>query len=178
MKSKTILIVAASVAGVALIAAGVWFWLIQPNMPNPNANIAGAGQEINLTDATSIEQAIAANGSFACTWNDKEGVATFYIASEDKMRADYESDNPQDASGGMIIADGYIYNWDISTKEGFKMPHNPAVDIEDDEFLPSFDENAEQDEDYKCYHWSVDNSKFMPPSDIEFLDYTDMQNFV
>ena len=47
MKSKTIIIVAASVVGAALIAAGVWFLLIQPNMPNPNANIAGAGQEIN-----------------------------------------------------------------------------------------------------------------------------------
>lgn len=78
---------------------------------------------------------------------------------------------------GHMISDGeHTYVWSDSETQGIKM----RVDPEDDTFLPE-SENDEQsvagiDEDeqvtFSCQPWSADQSAFVPPSDIEFVDFS------
>ncbi len=79
-----------------------------------------------------------------------------------------------------IVSNDYVYTWsDNKNEPGMKIP------IEDDESKDSYQDednsygemkNAEGDV-VKCEPWKVDKSVFTPPSDVKFMDLSDMQNF-
>jgi len=131
---------------------------------------------------------------------------TVYVAGKDnKFRTDYVTtiaESEISGSGasaeaitqtGSMISDGeYSYIWDSASDQGIKMKFNPADEEKMKEYeaygeelmkdLPKsesddsspFDQSQEMN--YDCNRWTVDSSKFTPPSDIVFMDFSEQMN--
>jgi len=102
---------------------------------------------------------------------------TVYVAGDKRFRADFITNrnnkqsfsSNEDIDSHMIQEGGWSYIWSSASPQGTKMkvdenaptptpgPQNQNVDV-----------NTEVE--YKCSDWSVDNSKFTPPSEIQFLE--------
>lgn len=116
--------------------------------------------------------------SYECTfeYNDEENISTgkvYMAAGAERLRGDF---NVTDSAAGamevhMIRDGGYNYLWGSTMPQGIKMAvTNEEMLFEDDTNSP-VDENV----DYECRSWNVDNSKFSLPSDVEFQDMTAFQ---
>jgi hypothetical protein len=104
----------------------------------------------------------------SCTFTSEKQASTsgsVYIA-DGKMRADFISTNEgQSINGHMIITSGYSYIWTDLVKRGMKVAltetqasgsaNNQGMDVN-------------QTVGYTCKPWSVDESKFILPTDIPF----------
>lgn len=118
-----------------------------------------------------------------CTYEttDSEGNVTngtaYIAASGDKFSGSF---NVSQLGGNdlttYIIHDGtYNYMWTSESEEGYK------TRIEGDE-TELFDESSaestpagvsdEDNYDFDCRPWTLDNTKFTPPSDINFVDFS------
>lgn len=156
---------------------------------------ATAEQESSVeTEATESEkESLTGFGSFASllsmgrnitceyTYQDEEGgtgSGTGYFAGE-RMRVDSVMTMAEDGSvyNSHIINDGEtMYTW-TETADGTFATMMPVTETEIDEPMSyeetedsSADFSAGQEVTYDCDSWSVDNSVFVPPSDVEFTD--------
>ncbi len=156
----------------------------------------GAQQEVSGDENSftgSLKDLLALGKSLMCTVTFKdesgEGKSVSYVSGE-KMRSDVEM---KDAGGKQFsshtIIDGqWMYIWD-DTKKGTKMkleePEKTAKedvpdmpDIPGQEQQESTKTDLNEEYDYKCVPWVPNNSKFTPPTDVEFTDLTQaMQQF-
>ena len=116
--------------------------------------------------------------NYECTFAYKDGEnsssGTVYMtAGADRLRGDFSvADSAAGAMEVHMIRDGgYNYLWGSSMPQGIKMA------ITNKEMLFESDTNSPVDEnvDYDCRGWNVDNSKFSLPRDIEFQDMTAFQ---
>lgn len=128
---------------------------------------------------------------------------TVYVAGKDnKFRTDYvttvaasevtgngASAESRTQTGSMISDGEYSYIWDSASDQGIKMKFDPTDEetmkeyesygkeaaknmpkSESDDTTP-FDQN--QDMKYDCNRWNVDASKFTPPTDVVFMDFSE-----
>jgi outer membrane lipoprotein-sorting protein len=186
------------IAGTVIIAAaGAFIWQSQsgsnviPGLSNKNSS--------QMYQNISFSQLMQMGGNYTCTFTDSsdEGTVngtTYIAASENKFRTDYnidrenlvaqtesESDIAFNFQNGSIISDGeFVYIWSPETNQGMKM----AFDPNDSNFLDNFDRQDEEgnktiqtfDQDqameYNCKPWKVENSKFIPPAEVTFVDFS------
>jgi len=121
----------------------------------------------------SMKDLMSRGGEYKCTFasNTEVGTSTgtVYI-SGDKIRGDFESSVEvvsQTFKSSMINDGEFSYVWSSSMPGGFKTK-NVEGDISGEESVDTgFDYNEQLD--YKCVPWSVDNSVFALP-DIEFTE--------
>lgn len=116
-----------------------------------------------------------------CTYSGEiksgEYSGTAYFSSDKQMRNDYKSTaDGKTRNGSMIITGDTQYFWNTETKKGFKT----AIKADDSQQTSS-DENDSVDTKAKfsfhCSSWTVDDSKFTPPSDVAIQDLSQiMQN--
>jgi hypothetical protein len=96
---------------------------------------------------------------------------TFYIAQGgERLRGDFTSTiGGQKIDSHLIRNDGFNYTWSSSLNQGAKIKIEPEVKsqitAEKNAQMP-IDENTV----YNCTPWSVDPTKFVLPSGIEFID--------
>jgi len=180
-----------------LAGAGIFFWQSQSNnteLPGlSNSNSSSINQNI------SFSQLMQMGENYTCTFSDSSEESTvtgtaYIAASQNKFRTDYNIDNKEadtqidnesemafDFQNGSVISDGeFVYIWNAETSEGFKMEFDPT----DSDFLSDFDMANEddggsnntfdqnQEMEYECEPWNVDDSKFVPPAEIEFQDFS------
>ncbi|HLD51452.1 hypothetical protein A3K34_04780 [candidate division WWE3 bacterium RIFOXYC1_FULL_40_10] len=73
------------------------------------------------------------------------------------------------------IFDGdWFYSWGGPLKNGTKMKASDiqeSVDVADPDIDKTKFKDVQQDLDYSCVPWIVDGSKFVPPSDVNFVDF-------
>ncbi len=97
---------------------------------------------------------------------------TVYVTGE-KMRGDFQITQAGGESfDSHTISDGeWIYTWG-ATQLGYVGTKIKITETEDVEQTGEASETPNLDEefDYKCNSWNVDNSLLVPPSDIEFQD--------
>lgn len=190
-------IILLAIGALLLAAAGIFMW--QSQLDNPvipglsNLNPSGINQNM------SFSQLMQMGENYTCTFSDTSEdstvTGTVYIAaSENKFRTDYsvegmtpdsqeemETDQIFGFDDGSMISDGeYMYVWNSTTNEGFKMKFDP----ESTDFFSDFDMNNEdedgpshlfdqdQEMEYNCQPWRVDNSKFIPPTTVTFTDFS------
>ena len=130
----------------------------------------------------SIEDLMAKNKNMRCELMAKDGEnvmsGTTYISGT-KARSDYQMKMGEQTVTSHMISDGtWMYSWtEEYPNQAVKMK---IEDLESDELAEQEDvqsagiENYEQKFDYDCYNWAIDNSVFTPPSNVNFVDYTEM----
>ncbi len=166
---------------VILIAAGGWFAYSKSNekddaQARTDANTAENSNDDSIFDSSANTlRGLLGFKNAVCTYSDQEGSGTIYIANEDRMRYNFTSTNPEQPSGSMIMSDGTQYIWEDATKEGFTMRYNPNDARDEAAGSNATDQNEEsvdldQEYNFSCEKWSVDQSVFTPPSDVTFTD--------
>ena len=170
---NTKLIAIAAIA-IILLAGGGLFLYNQSNKQSSPTQTAS-----NNTSATpqalknSIFDILASGQSQECSFDSKvdensSSKGVFYI-TQDKMRGDITTSNNGKASDISIIRvgeDNYMWGTDLAI--GIKMKLS-LEDLKSNDQASSY-VDLNQDFDYKCKGWTVDNSKFTPPSNIKFTD--------
>jgi len=126
--------------------------------------------EINSN--TSLRALIALGKNLVCTFKETDAdtstSGTMYIASAgNQFRGDFTVKTNADGTinGHMIKQGDYIYSWSDAATQGSKMKAEAESDTEESDTV-GLDDEAE----YDCKSWNVDNSKFKLPSNIEFVD--------
>ena len=132
-----------------------------------------ASSDESFDEKTSISALMKKGGEYMCTVDHSTGVGdtkgTVYIAKE-KIRGDFTTDITAPGVGAMgnidthMISDGEsTYTWSSASPEGFKGPVNSESQTGSSSQVPT-----NQELDYKCVSWKVDNSKFLLPTNITF----------
>jgi hypothetical protein len=130
----------------------------------------------------SLEDLIKLGKNYRCVMVAKAGddliSGTNYVAS-DKVRSDYElAYGDQTWHSHSIVTKEWMYSW-IEEMPGQATKIKIAdMDKYKSESAEEFQgaENYEADYDYQCYSWKLDQSKFDPPTDINFIDMTELIN--
>jgi len=145
--------------------------------------IAGCGapkveQPVPFTG--SIDDLIKQNKNLKCVLQTKEGAdittATSYVTSN-KARSDYQMKVNDQLQTSHFISDGtWIYTW-IEGMENqaskIKMTDLQEMSNKAEAKDKGYD-NYQERLDYQCYKWSPEQSVFVPPSGINFIDFTEM----
>ena len=135
----------------------------------------------------SIQDLIAGGKSRKCTYEqlDENGEVqsegTIYTA-DNKVRTEIRIDDAEEDITEMntIISGDWAYIWTNAQVSGMKMK---VSDLKGSEELDSNEDmtDLETEIDMKCRLWIKDGSKFEVPTDVEFIDMTEMmegfQNF-
>ena len=104
-----------------------------------------------------------------------------YVANGgQKVRGDFDATPTGEATTtSSIIQDGKTaYYWSTAMEQGIKMEldlDKSAFDV--DSYANTSSDtnpvaNLEDDVDYSCKGWRVDNRMFTPPSNVEFMDFS------
>lgn len=145
------------------------------NTANDNSNAATDNSNDLESFTGSLDDLIAKKKPLKCTWSiTAEGMisqGTLYINGE-KYRSDVTSDKIE----MHYLSDGTnIYMWDsmqakgtmISVADMDEMEVQTGTDVDESEMTAK---DLDGVYNYQCSSWSTENSKFNPPSDIEFVD--------
>lgn len=180
------LIIILIIAGVLVLGGGLYFFSDSDEQEATGTETGNEEQALNpLNDTTnsvrsgsgSIRSLLALGGNIRCsfTYDSEQGrvEGTTYIMGEgERLRGDFTMDfQGETYETSVINADGMGYTWGqtpfgvVATK--FAVSNDDDTESGDDAGL-DFDEEVS----YECHPWSVDRSKFVPPSDIEFTDLT------
>ena len=137
-------------------------------------------QDTQSSSQSSLKSLLQAGKAQTCTFTDKQegsDVSGKSYITNGKMRTDIESRT----SGGIItthmILDGNTsYTWGDGQKTGFKFTVNPDEVENSVTKTPNSNQAVDINKviDYKCSSWTVDNSLFVPPSDVAFSDFSSM----
>lgn len=174
VNKKLVIIVAAVVV---LGGGAVAYFLTQPkSTSDTNANVEPGTTENVVDEAVgSIRSLFNAGKSQVCTYSSEEDSGTIYI-TDGWLRADMTSKDPESPASGMIITKEKQYFWDVSKKEGYVTQFSPdqqqAPADTGDTAQPQEEDTQSIDEEYNynCKSWNVDESLFTPPADVNFID--------
>ncbi len=177
---------------VILIAVVALFFVVKPKTdqaiaPSKEGTVKKSGDGAdsftgNLMDLLKLGKAVKCTGSFS----GGDGSMNMVVyASGEKSYSEMEVDDGED---GMLttysIFDGeWMYSWNdmgMATKMNVSDMEDMAEDMpsEDDYEKAESPQDFQQQFDYKCAPWVPDNSKFTPPSGVEFMDLSEtMKDF-
>lgn len=100
-----------------------------------------------------------------------ESSGTYFI-SNGKVRGDYSiSSRGQNITGHMLMDGSSVYSWTDSQKQGFRMEVTGETDINTNQ---NQSVNINQQLNYNCEDWRVDESVFALPKDITFKSIADI----
>lgn len=145
-----------------------------------DAPVAAATADKEESISGSIKDLVARAVPMKCTWSfSSEGMdssGTAYV-NGDK----YSTQVSADGETFNFISDGdYMYIWNTIQPGGTKMSIEAMEEMGADTEQGEVDagelnmQTLDADYNYKCTPWVVSNSKFVPPSDVEFKDFTEM----
>lgn len=178
MKNKTLLAGIAAAAIILLGAGGIFLFSKNQKTPTPNSTVST--EKVN-PDKNSIEGSIKeifeATGNKKCEYNvdDEESKSTgvFYVSGT-KVSGEINTTKDEETEQTNIIKDGdMLYVWGDSLDEGLKMK------VQTEDLSKQFGTaqkifNPDQKISYKCSNWTVDASKFTPPTNVKFTDFSSM----
>lgn len=127
----------------------------------------------DFNEKTTLAKLMEKGGNHQCTFAHATQVGnstgTVYISGK-KIRGDFVSKvsieglaNMSDIQTYMISDGESIYTWSSMTTDGYKAPVAKDTPKESPSTVP-----IEQELDYKCLAWKVDESKFSLPTNITF----------
>ncbi len=136
-------------------------------------------------------KALASGQPVKCTMTKTDGTSMQYVMKDKKMKVSGLTTTVKDqVSQSMMISDGtYMYTWDETKKEGvkFKVPteqDTKAISEKAGQDVPNLSNDADrkrwEDQGYRinCAAGVVDDSEFIPPTDVKFTDASAMMDSV
>lgn len=175
-------------------------WYVWQNKSGPEVSNSNNVEESKVMETNQMEKEdnspknllglLNANKNQMCTYSytsdDAETMSgTVYIAG-DRMRGNYELTGTENYTGSMIKDGDTMYIWASNMPEGIKAEFNPeqmAADIEEKSENSDVPETSSNDMgpvdltaevDYDCQSWNVDENVFTVPSDVTFIDTSQM----
>lgn len=164
--------------GVVVLAAAWWFF------NKPNTQVVPL---TSTTSANSLRSLLGLNTNLHCRIQDdsdsEKGIGEIFV-SGDKLAGSFSSTDAseQTTTHHLVQVDKVMYVWNSGENQGFKMP---IVDIETNSTTeeattttnnPNDVVDLDKEIDFQCDNWQVDNSKFSIPTDINFVDLTEITN--
>ncbi|OGD84423.1 hypothetical protein A2165_00660 [Candidatus Curtissbacteria bacterium RBG_13_40_7] len=180
MTKRLLPIAAAVIIIIAVAAAALFFQLKKSSKPSGETPASQMMEEqtARTTSGSSIRDLLGFGNNVTCTITypseNGETKGTVYVASDERLRGDFTSNMEDKEIDSHMIQDGtYSYIWSSSSPQGTKMKLED-ISSRQSPGPESQNQNIDLDQkvDYQCSPWSVDNSKFVPPADIEFIDFT------
>lgn len=170
----------AAVAAVLIILLGVggYFFLGKnqtKSVTTQTANTQKATNSGSTAMQSSITDLFTGTATKQCTFDTKsqtggETKGTVYVA-DGKAYGDFAITSNGKTSGMFLIRNGStFYIWGDSLPSGMKMTmdvNEMATKMQGGQYS-SFNPSAKVD--VNCTNWSVDESKFTPPSNVKFID--------
>ena len=151
----------------AVIVGGVvWYGLQSPDSDGTD-NTANQNEE--GTEATGDFKALLAMSyPQECTFESSESAGVAYIANN-RMRGDFVvTSEGQSQNGHMIVKDDTAYVWVDGETQGFKMSAIADAETTNEQF------DLDQEVDYDCKGWRVDEDKFREPTTVTFTDFSEL----
>jgi hypothetical protein len=103
-----------------------------------------------------------------------QGSGTVYVADK-KMYGEFDTTVDGQNYKGYVINDGeYSYTWSSQSNQGLKFKIDATTQPTKEQDKSGVDLDKEGDVD--CKSWGVDNSRFTPPSNVTFTDFTSTIN--
>lgn len=149
--------------------------------------LAGCGQSAQPKAESfsgSVADLLARNKSAKCDLVAQQGEniisGTTYVSGT-KARSDYQMKgaNNQNMNSHMINDGTWMYTWsDDASGQAMKIKLDT---LNSDQFNSSGAQNQAQDSgleeyqsdmNYQCYNWATDASLFVPPADLNFIDFS------
>ena len=129
-------------------------------------------------DTTSLAKLFSTGQSVACTYEktDENGkqAGTIYVANK-KMRGQIEVSSSEGTYPMNILKTGdwqYMWGGPLGETQGMKMPVSAASSHQSPHAKHGPDIN--EDMNYQCKPWPADESKFVPPSNVQFMEMGNM----
>ncbi len=169
------LIVTAVVVLVVLAAGGGYLMLNnsqqEPVMQDnqvPNSNQTLGSDRITLKDFMTM------SGSKQCQFKDAESDSSgeVYIAAG-KMRGDFKSKVDDDTVASYMINDGEsIYIWMDNQNTGFKTSLQAMEEMSNQDGVTGVNQTVDLNKqvEYTCQNWTIEENKFLVPTEIKFQD--------
>lgn len=172
-------VIIAIVAAVVLIGGGVaaYYYTTNTNQESQQTPSQKSSAATNASLSELLEKGDPRKCTYDGTIKSGEYSGTAYFSSDKQMRNDYKSTvDGKTRNGSMIITNGTQYFWNTETKKGFKTAVQ-ANDSQQDTSQQSESVDTKAKLNFHCESWTVDDSKFTPPSDVAIQDLTQiMQN--
>lgn len=159
------------VAAIAIIGGSL---IIKSNKANNEVSINTTATTTAKTG--SLKDFFALGGSQICTFNNTAGGAsskgTIYVGGATKMRGDFTVESivgttTSKMESHMIRNGDDVYFW--SGLQGGKMSLTGMMDANGNvQGNQPFDIN--QSVNYSCSNWNIDDSKFIVPAEVKFMD--------
>ena len=130
----------------------------------------------SITDLFKRSENVTCNFSSTDQTSNASTTGTIYLASDQKMRGDFTTTTTEGTFTSHVINDSeYMYSWGDQLPQGMKMKAIDPEAVNNDQPTPdspSHGVDLNQEFTYDCSSWTVDQSKFTPPSNIQFQDFT------
>ena len=183
------------IAVLALSVLGVGIFVVTQNKTNeqvqnkPDTSLEESGEletfeEITFNGSGTFRDLLALGTNVMCTISytpkDFEGKieGTVYVSGEN-MRADFFMSSAIGNIETSVINTGDTgYTWGTTPMGEIALMFETSTNIQDTQAIQDSSEptdevpfNMDENISYTCERWSVDKSKFVPPSDINFVDF-------
>src|SRR3989344_1943163 len=171
MPKQTLLITGAVVAVIIIGAAG-FFLLKKPAQTPQESTTTQPTQQEESQAKGSIKNLLAAGKNQTCTIKypaaEQMGEGTVYVSGKN-LRGDFAfTSEGKTFDSHMIQDETYMYSWSSLSPQGAKMKIAELEKVQASPTAESVD--LDQEVDVNCSSWSVDSSKFTPPSDVNFTE--------
>lgn len=177
MQNKIGLIVAAIVI-ILILGVGAFLMMGKSKQASQSTTAMPEAKQEETSQKGSIKGLLAAGKNAMCTfsYSDTQGETsgTIYVSGK-KMNGDFttKTTDGKQMDNHMVQDDTYIYSWSSAIPQGTKMKipseemasPSPASSGAKTEGV-----DLNKNVDYKCSPWDADNSKFVPPSSVTFMD--------
>lgn len=167
---------------VLVVLAGGWYVYsgkqssIMPYTQNSSQG-SSAGDKISGKFADLLNAGKSMECTFSGETDGYKTSGTVFVAGKN-MRGDFNSESKGKMMDSHMIQNGEkIYSWTTEPKQGMMMKitkEDQARNQEEADSAANKPLDVDKNYDYNCKGWSGDQSKFQPPSDIEFQDLSVM----
>src|SRR3990167_2314534 len=171
MPKQTLLIAGVVIAVIIVAAAGFFLLKKSAQPPQENPTVQQTQPEESQTKG-SIKNLLAAGKNQTCTIKypvgEQMGEGTVYVSGKN-LRGDFTMTSTEKTFDSHMIQDEtYMYSWSSLSPQGVKMKIAELEKVQASPTAESVD--LDQEVDINCSSWSVDNSKFTPPTDVTFVE--------
>lgn len=173
------LMVAIAVIILLLLGVGGYFLFSKNQLPSQNQTSNTTSGQENGSAMNSLVDLLAGGGNVTCNFdvpsdeNGNSSKGTVYI-SNGNMRGDFQTTQDGKVTSMSMIRKGNDnYVWGDGMETGMKMTLSPE-DLKGKTNEASKYVDLNKKVDYRCNPWGVDSSKFNPPSNIRFTDFSKM----